>query len=166
MLCPNCHAYTDNYRGKNITQSARKETSEVESPKFKEALTDNADGNLEPSLKKNYVLIKEGAETRQEKPKSKKVKEPRYCAYCEKELIGKQYKNKYCSQECAHKANGSKRPDVFTLIEDFKELKSFVQVGKKYGVTDKAVRKWCSLYGTLDKVKEQSSAQTPAKGGN
>lgn len=154
MLCPNCHAYTDNYRGKNITQSARKETSEVESPKFKEALTDNADGNLEPSLKKNYVLIKEGAETRQEKPKSKKVKEPRYCAYCGKELIGKQYKNKYCSQECAHKANGSKRPDVFTLIEDFKELKSLVQVGKKYGVTDKAVRKWCSLYGILDKVKE------------
>ena len=54
ILCPNCHAFTDNYRGKNIKQSAQKEISEVESPKFKEALPDNADGNLEPSLKRFY----------------------------------------------------------------------------------------------------------------
>ena len=26
ILCPNCHAYTDNYRGKNIGMSALKET--------------------------------------------------------------------------------------------------------------------------------------------
>lgn len=35
----------------------------------------------------------------------------------------------------------------FYFIRRFKELKSFVQVDKKYGVTDNAVRKWCSLYG-------------------
>lgn len=29
LLCPNCHSYTDNYRGKNI-KSAQEETSEVE----------------------------------------------------------------------------------------------------------------------------------------
>lgn len=52
ILCPNCHAFTDNYRGKNIL-SAQKETSDVESPKFRETLT----GNPEPSL------IEEGAET-------------------------------------------------------------------------------------------------------
>lgn len=42
---------------------------------------------------------------------------------------------------------------MLILLEDFKELKSFVQVGKKYGVSDNAIRKWCSLYGILDKVK-------------
>jgi uncharacterized protein YjcR len=41
----------------------------------------------------------------------------------------------------------------FTLLEDFKELKSFVQVGKKYGISDNAIRKWCKMYGILDKVK-------------
>ena len=76
------------------------------------------------------------------------------CEYCGKELTGKSRRNKYCSQECAHRANGSRRPDVLTLLEDFKELKSFVQVGHKYGVTDNAVRKWCRTYGILDKVKE------------
>lgn len=30
ILCPNCHAFTDNYRGKNIGMSAREETLEVE----------------------------------------------------------------------------------------------------------------------------------------
>ena len=30
ILCPNCHALTDNYRGKNIGMSAQRETSEVE----------------------------------------------------------------------------------------------------------------------------------------
>ena len=150
LLCPNCHAYTDNYRGKNIKQSAQKKISEVEQSKFKETLID--DGNLEPE--KRYIIIESGAETKQAEPKSRKTKEPRYCAFCGKELIGKQHNNKYCSQECAHKANGSKRPDVFTLLNDFKELKSFVQVGKKYGVTDSAVRKWCSLYSILDMVKK------------
>ena len=150
LLCPNCHAYTDNYRGKNIKWSAQKKISEVEQPKFKETLID--DGNLEPE--KKYIIIESGAETKQAEPKSRKTKEPRYCAFCGKELVGKQRNNKYCSQECAHKANGSKRPDVFTLLNDFKELKSFVQVGKKYGVTDNAVRKWCSLYSILDMVKK------------
>lgn len=156
FLCPNCHSFTDNYRGKNQGRSAQKETSEVEPYKFEEPLIGNANGNLEPS-QKNYVILEEGVETRRKEPKSK---EPKYCAYCGKELVGKARRNKYCSQECSHKANGSKRSDVFTLLKDFEELKSFVQVGKKYGISDNAIRKWCKLYGILDKVKEQSSAQT------
>lgn len=150
LLCPNCHAFTDNYRSNN-TQSALSEKREVEYRKFKEALTDNADGNLEPSL------IQEGAETRHDKPKSKKKKEPKYCEYCGKEI---NRKNKYCSQECAHKANGSNRPSVIELIDKFKELKSYLQVGKYYGVTDNAVRKWVRLYQIEDMVKEQSRLQT------
>jgi 5-methylcytosine-specific restriction endonuclease McrA len=30
VLCPNCHALTDNYRGKNIGMSAQDESPEVE----------------------------------------------------------------------------------------------------------------------------------------
>ena len=44
--------------------SALSERREVECRKFKEALTDNADGDLEPSLRKE-----EGAETRHDTPK-------------------------------------------------------------------------------------------------
>lgn len=158
LLCPNCHAYTDNYRGKNQGKSAQKEISDVESRKFEEPLLGNANGNLEPSL---IQLNKEGVETRHEKSKSsKKEKEPKYCAYCGVELVGKARRNKYCSQECAHKANGSQRPPVTELLDKFKELKSYVQVGKNYGVSDNAVRKWVKLYQIEDMIKEQSRLQT------
>lgn len=149
VLCPNCHAMTDNHL--NVEKlSALVEKQEVEGRKIREALIarfKKVTGNPESSLNK------EGAETKHIQPKSKKKTEPKYCQYCGKELEGTSRRNKYCSPECYHKADGSKRPDVFTLIEDFKELKSFVQVGKKYGVTDNAVRKWCKMYGILDKVK-------------
>ena len=153
ILCPNCHATTDNYRGKNL-RSALSEKREVEYRKFRETLTENAEGNPEPSFNE------EGAETLHGKPKSKKNLEPKYCAFCGKELIGKARKNKYCSQECAHKANGSKRPNVLELLEKFKEYGSFIQVGNFYGVSDNAVRKWCNLYGILDMVKRKSGLQT------
>lgn len=63
ILCPNCHSQTDNYRGKGKL-SALSEMREVEYRKFRETLTDNADGNPEPSSKN-----REGAETRHDIPK-------------------------------------------------------------------------------------------------
>jgi hypothetical protein len=62
LLCPNCHALTNNYRGRSKL-SALSERRDVECRKFKEALTGHADGNLEPSL-----LREEGAETRHDTP--------------------------------------------------------------------------------------------------
>ena len=49
LLCPNCHALTGNYRGR-AKLSALSEKRDVECRKFKETITGNADGNLEPSL--------------------------------------------------------------------------------------------------------------------
>ena len=62
LLCPNCHALTNNYRGR-ARLSARSERNDVECRKFKETLTGHADGNLEPSLR-----MEEGAETRHDTP--------------------------------------------------------------------------------------------------
>ena len=39
LLCPNCHAFTENYRGKNIVKEKRKET--ISEDKFVEALQNN-----------------------------------------------------------------------------------------------------------------------------
>ena len=62
LLCPNCHALTSNYRGR-AQLSALSEKRDVECRKFKETITGKADGNLEPSLRKE-----EGAETRHDTP--------------------------------------------------------------------------------------------------
>ena len=64
VLCPNCHAYTDTYRGKN-KMSASSERKMVECRKVGETLTDNADGNPEPSCSDT-----EGVETGHDRPKT------------------------------------------------------------------------------------------------
>lgn len=51
------------------------------------------------------------------------------------------------------------RPSLSTLENDIKELKSFVAVGKKYNVSDNAIRKWIRRYNkegiqNLDELKD------------
>lgn len=138
LLCPNCHAQTPNYKGKNKL-SALSEKREVEFRKFGEGLT----ANTEPSLVKQ-----KGVETIHGTPKSKKSK---ICPNCGSEFFNN--RAKYCSHECYVDATKGKRPKVFELLDSFKKHKNFTQVGNHYGVSSNAVKKWCSFYGILDMVK-------------
>ena len=44
------------------------------------------------------------------------------------------------------------RPSLSQLKEDFLQLKSYVQVGKKYGVSDNCIRKWLKRYESYNKL--------------
>lgn len=80
---------------------------------------------------------------------SSKVKESKICNYCGKEFIPASKKNqKYCSQQCAKKASRKvERPSFEELINDLQDLKyNFCAVGRKYNVSDNAVRKWLKSY--------------------
>lgn len=75
-----------------------------------------------------------------------------YCKDCGKEI------NKgsvYCTI-CSHKHTRKveDRPSKEELLQDFKELKSFVKIGTKYGVSDNAIRKWFIQVGLPSKSKE------------
>jgi len=129
VLCPNCHAQTPFYRGKNKL-SILNERREMNRVKFGETLTDNADGNPEPSSLKG-----KGRETKQREPKS-----------CLCSCGNKMSHRSLRCRECDLINRASVRPPIFQLLEDFKQLKSFVQVGKKYGVSDNAVRNWLKYY--------------------
>ena len=61
----------------------------------------------------------------------------------------------YCTV-CSHKHTRKvkDRPNKEQLLCDFKELKSFLQVGKKYGVSDNALRKWMKTYELPSSAKE------------
>ena len=78
------------------------------------------------------------------------------CKKCGKKFRQTSRNKKYCSLECYQiaKVTDSNKPSVLELLKDFKQLKSFVQVGKKYNVTDNAVRKWCKLYKIPTTSKE------------
>jgi hypothetical protein len=140
ILCPNCHAQTPTYRGRNKLSSLN-ERRALNPVKFGEPLT----GDPERSPKKERV------ETLRREPKTKKT--------CE---CGTQISQEAIRcRECDYAARRTARPGVFQLLKDFEELTSFVQVGKKYNVCDNAVRKWLRTYKIdLDMVKRKSSAQT------
>lgn len=146
IICANCHAQTSHYRGRNKL-SCLNERREQNCVKFGELLSHNEIDNPEPSLDKN----EEGVETLRRRPKLSKC-------VCGNDMT---YRAKRC-RECdfATRGNQYKRPPVFQLIEDFKELKTAVAIGKKYGVSDVTIRHWCIVYQIEDMVKRKSSAQT------
>lgn len=70
------------------------------------------------------------------------------CVICKSTLNKRQ--KKYCSESCLNsdRKMKSNKPDVKTLQKDMKEL-SWVAIGRKYGVTNNAVKKWARSYNLI-----------------
>jgi hypothetical protein len=67
------------------------------------------------------------------------------CVFCNLDYEAKDKNQKYCSYGC-HKKSLRKveRPSKEQLINELSKS-NYVQVGKKYGVSDNAIRKWLKL---------------------
>jgi len=114
LVCPNCHAFTDNYRGKNIF--------------------------VPEKIKKNTYH------------KRNKEKINKTCKDCTKQISPKATRCKSCTATLKQSTR-SKRPSQEQLLEDRRILKSFSAIGRKYSVSDNAVRKWFKTYNlnTIDR---------------
>lgn len=86
-----------------------------------------------------------------EYPIRKNKKPNNYCIECGIQILPE---SKRCST-CYKKTRRvvKERPDAATLIKEIKES-SMVAVGRKYGVSDNAVRKWLKSYGLPTSTKE------------
>ena len=146
ILCPNCHSKTPNYRGKNINNYIKHNIPEKLILSEEEIIQRDLERKAKKCNKtvEQYLLDKE----------NKQIKKEKTCSVCGKVFNPSDSAQKYCSQECCRIDNKGNRPPLLQLIQDFKELKSFVQVGVKYNVSDNAVGKWCRLYGIPDKANE------------
>ena len=103
LLCPNCHALTDNYRGKNTK-----------------------------AHKENF----------NKKKKPIKIKKMNYCVDCHRSISLTATRCKSCSGKEREKEKIEKRPSREELKELIRTM-PFLQIGKKFGVSDNAIRKWC-----------------------
>lgn len=80
---------------------------------------------------------------------------PRACLRCGAEFLPKYGGQRYCSQACGSRHDRSReprpesrkvlRPSYEQLMTDLESM-SFLAVGRKYGVSDNAVRKWIRWY--------------------
>ena len=127
LLCPNCHAQTDNYGNKNR----------------------NKEQNIIHVFKHNENSKKNG---RKREIVYKNVK----CQYCGNVFSKRHSEQVYCSSECAHSAQRKITTDINLdiLKSAFQKYQSFVQVGKHFGVSDNTIRKWCKKFGLPDKIRD------------
>lgn len=171
-LCPNCHAQTDTFTGKNKT------TKEVVNFTEKEAIealkktnnvhqaailigcsTQGGTWIRIKNIKEKYNIIQYDDIKKEEKEKLKeqyqlekniaKQKQVHYCQYC-----GRVTTSSNCCTECAHKMQQKcERPDRNKLKQLIRTT-PFTTIGyDMYGVTDNAVRKWCDAY-SLPRTKK------------
>ena len=95
----------------------------------------------------------------------------RCCAGCNSDFDAKRPEQRFCSRECGQRAGSFgglagmprphtrrvERPPYGQLLRELEET-SFLAVGRKYGVSDNAIRKWVRQY-------ERESKRDPDSGG-
>ena len=137
LLCPNCHAQTDTYCGRN------KKIKHISDEQFIEALNNSenihqailklgsTDGRLYERARK--LLLRNDVNLK-EKNTCKN-----YCQKCGKEISKRA---SYCTDCYALMNRVTERPlreELKTLIRNF----PFTEIGKMFNVSDNTIRKWC-----------------------
>jgi ribosomal protein S27AE len=103
--------------------------------------------------------------------KNRMPRERRSCLHCGADFLAKYDTHRYCSQACGVHSRGPReprperrkveRPPYEQLLAEV-QATSFVAVGRKYGVSDKAIRKWIRWYEYQREVadwREEREAQ-------
>jgi glutaredoxin-related protein len=134
FLCPNCHAQTDTYAGKNtrICKENRK-LRETES------ITEITTPIIKDDFSSNVASHKRVVKPKQPSP-------PKHvCIDCTKALTKKATRCLDCYAKHKVTTRMVERPSLEQLEQDITEM-SVVKVGEKYGVSDNCIRKWIKHY--------------------
>lgn len=118
----------------------------------------NCDSTLDTYCSKNRV--KNETQRKQTFSDSRqKVEHLRKCNFCKSEYYSNSIKQKFCSNKC-HKLSLRKynRPTYEELIDNVNEL-GYTGTGRKYGVSDNAIRKWIKQYQKQASVGERSNSE-------
>lgn len=149
LLCPNCHSYTDNYGSKNKNHqnisddellAALQNSSTIRQALLSLGMSDaGANYNRARALMNKYSITLNNDCQQKEN----------FCIDCGKSIYPSSIRCIQCEAKTRQSVTIS-RDELKTLIR----TTPFVQIGKKYGVSDNAVRKWCDSYNLPRRVSE------------
>lgn len=147
LLCLNCHSQTENFgKRKNNPVSeedfvkALKENKNIRQALFSLKLTDGS-VNYERARK---LMLKYDIHFEEKKINMK------YCIRCGKPI---QQESTYCDECNRFLSRVVERPDRETLKKLIRN-KPFTHIAKDYGVSDKAIAKWCVFYSLPSRKSE------------
>lgn len=162
VLCPNCHAQTDNYCGRNknkrpsITDEqfveALRQTTSIRQALQKLGINYAAKYYYDKAHKliEEYDIVQKPKKRATKKQKEKVQKEHNYCVDCGKLINNKSQRCKECEHKRQRKIEWPQRNELKQLIRD----NSFSAVGRMYNVSDNTIRKWCKNYNLPTKKSE------------
>lgn len=164
ILCPNCHAQTDNYCGRNkkkrppITDEqfieALRQTTSIRQALQKLGINYAAKYYYEKAhklIEENNIIQKPKKEKQQKTKPQKKIKtEPNHCIDCGKIIDNRSQRCEECEHKRQRRAEWPQRDELKKLIRS----KSFCAIGKQFNVSDNAIRKWCKNYNLPTKKSE------------
>ena len=107
------------------------------------------DGNRINNSPENLIVMSNAEHSRLHALlRSTVVRMTKRCPSCKKIFVAEENR-KYCSLPCSKFAQRKvERPTKEILIEEIKNM-SWVGIGRKYGVSDNAIRKWARAYKLL-----------------
>jgi hypothetical protein len=76
------------------------------------------------------------------------------CKLCEKEFFKGNYDQEFCSAKCSNNDSRKVERPSKEELEKLIYIKTFTQIGKDFGVSDNAVKKWCKSYGLPYRKKD------------
>ena len=104
-----------------------------------------------------------GRKLRLERPERK-------CLRCGGRFVPKSSRQRYCSRQCGQRAERSgrrilslrrvDRPPYGQLVAEIDEL-GYLAVGRRYGVSDNAIRKWVRQYEREHRARAATNAVNP-----
>lgn len=107
---------------------------------------DNDFSNLQILCPNCHALQKKDNDTKEEQKVNKKI-----CPICKTNLI---LQNSIVCSDCYHKQQRVVERPNRTILKELIRTKSFTAIGRQFGVSDNAIRKWCIQYGLPSKVKD------------
>jgi hypothetical protein len=154
LLCPNCNSQTDTFCGKNATGKRVPITDKelIDGMKKSYSISDtlrnlnivhNAHhyGRCKKLIEKyNIIFLKREREYR------RKLK-PKICLCCGKQFQPVDSSRIFCSHECSQKSQQKIKWPSVSVLKKLVEQTSYVEVGRRLGVSDNAVRKRIRNHG-------------------
>ena len=143
LLCPNCHALTDNFGIKNYNTN----TPYISDEKFIEVLKESTSifdalitlgmNTSGTNYRRAYKLIEEN--NIQFITSNKTSIKQNKCCDCGKPISSNALRCIECDHKRQQKIIHPSREELKYLIRNF----PFTKIGKQFGVSDNAIRKWC-----------------------
>lgn len=76
------------------------------------------------------------------------------CGFCKKEFQPKASRIKFCSSVCGKKKQRKVKHPTLKKLQHLIDTTPMTTIGKMFGVSDNAVRKWCKKYKIIKKARK------------